>query len=98
MTKLDCTSRDDYARAILQALLQAGGTLHISTIHSKVWDSVPIKKDDTGAQAGTGHVRRGTAIAYTLTKLKLQGYVEHVQRGSWRITDAGRTWMEGQHE
>jgi len=89
MSKLHGTSQDVYAIAILQALLSAGGVLDTPDIHEKVWDSVPVKADDKGVLS-TGHIRRETDVAWIITRLKHQGYVENVKRGSWRITDTGR--------
>jgi len=92
MSKLHSTSQDVYARAILQALLAAGGVLDSPDIHEKVWVIVPVKKDDTGVLS-TGHIRRETDVAWTITSLKHQGFVVHVKRGTWRITDAGHKYL-----
>lgn len=92
------TPEPEFRIPILQALVDAGGSLPAADALDSVGKRMDAQLNDTDRQVLPSDMRtlrwRNTA-QWARNVLADQGHIDRSVRGTWTITPAGRVWLEG---
>jgi len=97
----DNTPREAYVHPILEALIELGGSGKVKTILNKLFEKMKDKmtEKDLEKQPSGNAIRWKNIAQWARQDLVNKGYLKKdSQRGTWEITEPGRTFYESKKE